>query len=537
MERIRRQYAPVTLRARRSRCDEEVGRFCFWHAGDDSRAPGADHERVVGERSRLLSQLDSAARTIPGDPWIAGQRVRYLLEAGRSAAALAAAERCSAARWWCSALAGYVHHVRGDYQWAERAFTVAFAAMDSLRRCDWANIGLLVRESLRGRYRRLACEERDDLHTRFWWLADPLVSVPGNERRTEHYARLVVNEMLRESATPRRMRWGDDNRELLVRYGWTVGWEREPPSRVSFASAGRLIGHHRSGGRQFAPPDAYVDDPTSIAPGAWTLDPPTPRSVYAPGYAKRFVVLEHQLAVFRRGDSALVVAAIATTDTARAHQETDQHGRRSYRAALALAPDPPTTPVLVTAAAPGTVAATVPWRGMLASVEAFSATDSLGARSRYWLDIPNRLRRDGGISISDILLIRASDPPPRTLADAVPRAVPQLAAAAGATIGLFWEAYDVGSGGTATITLTVERPGKSFVRKAAEWIGIVGARRDEMSLRWQELLVRDLSIQPQGVAVQLTESMRGRYVITVTVETDDGTFAAVARRLLVVPRP
>src|SRR6266542_5112000 len=66
-------------------CDERIGRFCFWFEGD-ATAPAPEEPRRIGEaRNRVVHQLDSAAALLPGDEWIAGQRVRYLVEAGRTA--------------------------------------------------------------------------------------------------------------------------------------------------------------------------------------------------------------------------------------------------------------------------------------------------------------------------------------------------------------------------------------------------------------------------------------------------------------------
>ena len=48
-------------------------------------------------------------------------------------------------------------------------------------------------------YRQLSCSERADSERRFWWLADPMISRPGNDRWAEHINRrfeLVLHERL-----------------------------------------------------------------------------------------------------------------------------------------------------------------------------------------------------------------------------------------------------------------------------------------------------------------------------------------------------
>src|SRR5881628_303284 len=112
-ESVRRHNLPTQFGAGGTDCDERIGRFCFWY-DDGAASPGSpppEPERIGRARDRLVARLDTAAAAVPGDDWIAGQRVRYLLQSGRSADALAAAQACRAAPWWCEALAGLAQHV------------------------------------------------------------------------------------------------------------------------------------------------------------------------------------------------------------------------------------------------------------------------------------------------------------------------------------------------------------------------------------------------------------------------------------------
>src|SRR3989449_6194768 len=130
-ESIRRHNLPTQFGGGGYDCDERIGRFCFWY--DDSPAspgsPPPEPERIGRARDRLLATLDTAAAALPGDEWIAGQRVRYLLQSGRTAAALAAAQACGAAPWWCEALAGLALHVAGDVAGADSAYRIALRDM------------------------------------------------------------------------------------------------------------------------------------------------------------------------------------------------------------------------------------------------------------------------------------------------------------------------------------------------------------------------------------------------------------------------
>src|SRR5439155_18255515 len=86
-------------------CDARIGRFCYWYDSSESTVV-PEPARIVDARAKLLVVLDSAATAQPSEPWIAGQRVRYLIEAGRLEDAAAAARACRAQRWWCSSLEG-----------------------------------------------------------------------------------------------------------------------------------------------------------------------------------------------------------------------------------------------------------------------------------------------------------------------------------------------------------------------------------------------------------------------------------------------
>src|SRR6185503_17021854 len=110
------------------RCDARIGRYCYWY--DSTETPVVPEPREIGAaRETLLAALDSAAARSPTAGWIAGQRTRYLLEAGRFGEAVDAARRCGAERWWCAALEGLALHASEDYAHADSAFSIALDLM------------------------------------------------------------------------------------------------------------------------------------------------------------------------------------------------------------------------------------------------------------------------------------------------------------------------------------------------------------------------------------------------------------------------
>ncbi|MBI4520421.1 MAG: hypothetical protein HY701_06265, partial [Gemmatimonadetes bacterium] len=225
-ERIRRNHLPVRLDAGSAPCDEVIGRFCLWHGGDDAWEPVPEPSVVMSARSDLIAELESARRVLPGDWWISGQLVHYLIEAGQSKEAEAVAHACEADSWWCFALQGYALHESKEYEQADSAFAAALRLAPAEERHDWTDVSVLLERGASGRYRRLSEAERGRFEERFWWLADPLYLMSGNERRTEHFSRLVMDRIQDDARSPFGVPWGWDLREIVLRYGWPAGWER-----------------------------------------------------------------------------------------------------------------------------------------------------------------------------------------------------------------------------------------------------------------------------------------------------------------------
>src|SRR5947207_13550393 len=158
--------------------------------------------RIRQARARLLAALDEAGAALPGDEWIAGQRVRYLLEDSQPHRAARVAEQCRAVRWWCEALGGLVRHVGGDFAGADSLFTVALADMPDNERCRWSDIAPLLDGELAGRYRQLDCPVRAAFENRRRWLAQPLNSLGRNDLRTEPFARQAMVPNKPDRLTP-----------------------------------------------------------------------------------------------------------------------------------------------------------------------------------------------------------------------------------------------------------------------------------------------------------------------------------------------
>ena len=485
------------------RCDARIGRFCYTYSGGGGDLPPEPAD-IGKARAKLLAVLDSVARAVPGDAWVAGQRVRYWLEAGHADSAAAAARACRAAAWWCAALRGLAWHEAGKFGDAEGAFDDALDSMPADRRCRWTDLSSLLDNPLRGRYRRLTCDGRKDINARVWWLARPLWSTPGNDRRTEHFARLTMARLLEDSRWALGD-WGDDARDLIVRYGWPLAWEKDdcggwcPPIPLGYLREPSF--HFLPDARAF---DAALPDKADAG-----TDPPYAEERYAPAYAARFEDLPPDFAAFLRGDSTLIVAAWnVSSDTAL--QDT------ALVAALVLARDERSPEVVARrtrASGAGALVAEAPWPPSLASFELLAPDHRAAARIRERLAplVPAK----GAVTLSGILLFDPTDSLPADL----PAALARLHAGgvpAGRRVGIYWEAYGLASEEDVPTSVTVTSVRRGFLTRVAAAIGL--ARKSErIRLEWHETARPPQGALERAVVLDLAALRPGHYRIEVAV--------------------
>lgn len=237
--------------------------------------------------------------------------------------------------------------------------------------------------------------------------------------------------------------------------------------------------------------------------------------------------LEHQLAVFLRGDSAIVVAAYEWDSVA-----------ANARAEAALAIAFPGYAGLflnrVTPARPrGTVVDTVAARPMVVSVEVLARDARRAARARYGVT-PSAGR--GGLVLSDLLLFRVGDSLPASLESVIPLALGSLRLERTDRLGIYWEVSGITPDDSLAVTLALEREGKSWLRKAVEWIGLANDRSPHTQLRWRETVPRGPPLLTRRMAVEVSDLEPGRYRLTVRVRDRDGGEVG-ASRVLTVQRP
>ncbi len=509
---------------------EVIGRIRYWYergADDDSAPP--EPAQIRQARTRLLAALDVAGASLPGDEWIAGQRVRYLLEDSQPRLAARVVEQCRAVRSWCEALGGLVQHASGEFAAAESLFSAALADMPEEERCRWSDITPLLDDELADRYRQLDCATRAAFEKRWWWLAQPLYSVAWNDRRTEHLARQTMVRIEQGRRTTFGLYWANDLRDVLLRYGWPTWWTRDPPMSSLLVTEPTIAGHDPSPAFQFTPGARAFDSPGDTKPEDWSPEPLEGRERYAPRYAKTLEYLDHQLGVFRRGDSCVVVAAYdLSKDTALAG--------RPARAALVLTHSEREVVVSnheTRLNHPDVLVTTVPCSRQVLSLEVVVPARRGVARARYGLS------RDENARMSDLLLLEGSDSLPSDLAAAAPHALATTRVPADRPLGLFWEVQGLSPAGEEVATsLTVTRHKTGWLRRAVEAVGLAAPRRD-VSLEWVEVLVPRVetpTVAGRALALDLASLSPGPYRIEVTV-TARGRASATVRRDIELVRP
>lgn len=522
-EQYRRANLPQSHSSRGGgSCDEQVGRFCYWY-DEKEPPPPREPERIRDARSRLIALLDSAAAANPANLWVASQRVRYLAEAGRAQDAVAAALACKAEGWSCGTLVGFAYHEAGDYVRADSAYQATLRSMPARDRCEWEDISLLLDEELLPRYRAHPCGDSARLafERRVWWLARPLFSTPANDARTEHYARVTMAHMLTEAPSAHEMGFDEDERELLLRYSWPRAWSR---------GGGSIVGHEPTPAYPYLPNAFVFDNPVNTDSLRWTTRPGVVHARYAPAYATPLLRLEHQSALFRRGDSSLVVLAYDLRSDSVLARATD------LRAALVLTQgeERDATIVRIPNKSRGVITAHSVWAPLLMSAEVTSPSVRRSARARYGIRPPYAV--GVRVSLSDLLLFEPYGTLPTSLEEVIPHALPTLRVPANQKVGFYWEAYGTNPAGeTMGINVTVapevtDEPTRAQRLKRALRLW---KEAKPVSVQVQDVSARGQAMSPRAVEVDLSTLPPGPYLVELEIDVAKQYRVRAERRIVV----
>jgi hypothetical protein len=463
----------------------------------------------------------------------------------------------------------------GSLALAETLLESSIRAMPESVRCMWTDVSYLISDKkARKEYEAMSCPDRAEFQEKLWWLADPLHSEPGNERRVEHFARHVNMRADNEEFFTRvqGLWWGlkvmrrnvhflhatdpkdgEMDEELMQltgtdpkkrlkgflevaaavrgyadplgfgRSGLSI-WERMENSlkRVSIGLPPINIPPARAA---FVPSVAAIRAPLQSQPSQWQLDNPYPNEIAASPIGP-IVALEHQHAFFRRGDS---VRLVVVTD---ASAQALLRGTLS-RGALAITRSPRDTPFIVrTSSSSRYVFSPVVHRdSMLVSVELI-AQGRGGGRTRFGA-APSPTA-GGRVSISDIGLYLPEPEPSRPDADLdalLDRLLPTTRIAQRSSVGLFWEVYGLQLGDSVRISISAEReetPG-AVARAIGGILG--GPGPSAFSLSYDDRPAAGAPVEGRKVVIDLSALRAGLHRIQVKVEVR-GQPPAVATRLV-----
>lgn len=492
-ERVRRHTAPFSA-DEQPPCDVQVGRMCYWNEQGNDGSP-REPRGVVTARLQLVARLDTLGRRSPNDDWILGQRVRYMVEAGQDSAAVDAARRCSRIRWSCRVILGFALHSSERFGEAEAQFDSAFALMPLQERCRWNDISLLLDDAHRDAYERIHCGQRDSVEREFWALAQPSFAVRGNDRRTEHFSRVLLADLSEHAVNAYGLSWGPDMRELLIRYGQPRWYTT--PVRQLMAELPMPMGHDMTPSFHFAP--ELSDSGTH-----WDIYAPRARERYSPAYIDTVTALDVQFAMMKRGDSALVVAVY---DGARGNAVLGIPGSGI---------DSITVPEPVARVRRARSA----WKPEMVAMEVLDGDERVDARAREWLGPPAHVA--GAPELSTLLLY---DPPAdssvRSLDDALAHALAINEIGDRRRLGLYWETYPARSEAVAT-TRGDSASGAhadSVAPDSAHTTSVTIVRTDGGMLRWLQSALH-VATRDSPIAVQWRDSGSGAPVETHSLVVD-----------------
>lgn len=526
-ERFRLANLPVANSGQPAKCDEQVGNVCYWY-NDKGPLPPREPALITQKKNELISLLDSAAIHSPDDRWVVEQRVRYLADAGRLDSALAAARECKVGGWWCDVLEGFALHLVGQYSAADSVYRHALSQMLPRERCDWRNIDMLIDDDTRQQYQRLTCGDpkREAFEDRVWFFARTLYSLDGNDSRTEHYARKTMEMMLRDAPGVTVTDSQEDDLELMLRFGWPRAWS------VSVTSSQRRNGfsmglprRYPGGGMgtvirevtsyepvpayRYVPPGFVLNDPAQSDSSNWRLQLPPVIARYAPAYATSLTPLEHQKAMFKRGDTALVVLAYDA-------RITKQLDGGKLTAALVVTPsDKPTDYGKVVHNAPdtGVLIARAPWGPLLMSAEVYAPDKKAVARARYGVSPPFAVGTR--VTLSDLLFYKPYGTFPTSVEQAAPHAVPTERLHANDKLGVYWESYGTDPNGEKmSVSLTVVRE----VEESSLFKHNLAHETTPVVVSVEDLSARGATTSPRALELDISTLKKGSYIVQLEIE-------------------
>jgi len=554
-EELRASRIPVDPVRTQPTCDEQIGRICIWFGGEGETLYPPELPEVGEARLELISFLTQTAERIP-DRWLTGQLVYYMIENRDVAGATRVATDCGIQEaWWCAALRGYILHLTANYVESEAAFREATEFMPFDERERWMSPRFVLTEDGVEQFARMEPAERDRRWELFWRLSDPLFLIEGNDRLTDHFARMVEAEVWRDAANPMGLPWDEDMEATLIRYGRNIGYSRTYDPVATFRLMGdtrRVVGHHHPKSRGYLFPEIFLESPSDVPPESWITAPRVARTWFAPRYSPEMRALETQVGRFRRGEEMFVVAAyrpvqpapdsvrVETPEADSAAAEPPEPGtlwNAEYgiqgppHAALFLVPEDGSEPIFVRGGdEEGVMTIDAPPGRYVSGLEVVDLQGKQAWRARQGVvQLP---LVPGLVEVSDLLILREGAPLPESLEEAIPYVRPGVRVRRGERIPVVWEAYGLRINEPVRVTLgfTAGRPG--FLTRVGEFLGILEPDRP-VEVIFQDQGPDVVQTAFRSIEFQLPDLEPGEYTLHLRLELAGRTPAMTSRPIIV----
>jgi hypothetical protein len=235
---------------------------------------------------------------------------------------------------------------------------------------------------------------------------------------------------------------------------------------------------------------------------------------YAPPYAKTLKALEHQKAMFKRGDSALVALAYDARTT------KELEGARIDAALVITQGDKARGWSVIVRNAPtvGVLTARAPWGPLLMSAEVSASERRAVARARYGVNPPYAVGTR--VTLSDLLFYKPYGTFPQTAEEAIPHALPTERVRADAKLGVFWESYGTDPAGekmSVSLTVVKEVEESGFLRRQAKALRLAH-EATPVSVTVSDMSARGASVSPRAIELDISTLTKGSYIVQLEID-------------------
>ena len=494
-------------------CRTDKGEVCYNGGDHEDQQCVSTQCHQPGDTERFLAKLVEAVDSVPDDPLTFAQAVYAYARLGHLEEAGEMAGECTFAAWWCDLLMGMVHDRAGQTLEAQARFNSALPAADPELTSRLTAVAELLDEGGRPDYGLLRGRERRDFERRFWWLTNPMWSIPGNDRWTRHIRRrfeLVLHEQLLEAALGNEHPY---NHEVaVVRRGHEDSWSELglPTPRWTSIKAATY---------RFSPVSGIT---AGIGELRYDLTARREDERYTPDTYGPVHQVPTQFARFLEGDSVAVVVGARLDQVPLAEARMVflvSDGPGSYPVGLQPRPRG-SRPVAEAVVAPVAV---------VASLE-FVDVAGAAARSRVGL-LP--LATESLVLSDPLLLIPDSLNLPNGRDEAVAAMMGTTTIEAGTELAVYWEVYGLVRGQPLEFSISIQGVGEGFFTRVLRALRIRGDGQGPV-VSWSE--PASAPTHPMAIGLDIGGLENGDYVLNIGVALLDGS-TATATRSFTVARP